>query len=158
MCVAKALGGGFPVGACLATIEAGSAMSVGSHGSTYGGNPLAMAVGGAALDELAKPELLAHVREVAGYFTQQLSGLRDRYPDVVVDVRGKGLLIGVKLATPNREFMQHARDEHLLIAGGGDNCVRLLPPLNLTLDEAREAVERFERACDRARAKARAAA
>ncbi|MDP1619199.1 aspartate aminotransferase family protein [Phenylobacterium sp.] len=158
MCVAKALGGGFPVGACLATIEAGSAMSVGSHGSTYGGNPLAMAVGGAALDELAKPELLAHVREVAGYFTQQLSGLRDRYPDVVVDIRGKGLLIGVKLATPNREFMQHARDEHLLIAGGGDNCVRLLPPLNLTLDEAREAVERFERACDRARAKARAAA
>ena len=158
MCVAKALGGGFPVGACLATAEAGAGMSVGSHGSTYGGNPLAMAVGVAALDELAKPELLAHVREVAGYFTQQLSGLRDRYPDVVVDVRGKGLLIGVKLATPNREFMQHARDEHLLIAGGGDNCVRLLPPLNLTLDEAREAIERFERACDRARAKARAAA
>ncbi|MDO8411997.1 MAG: aspartate aminotransferase family protein [Phenylobacterium sp.] len=158
MCVAKALGGGFPVGACLATAQAGAGMSVGSHGSTYGGNPLAMAVGGAALDELAKPELLAHVREVAGYFTQQLSGLRDRYPDVVVDVRGKGLLIGVKLATPNREFMQHARDEHLLIAGGGDNCVRLLPPLNLTLDEAREAVERFERACDRARAKGRAAA
>jgi acetylornithine/N-succinyldiaminopimelate aminotransferase len=158
MCVAKALGGGFPVGACLATIEAGAAMSVGSHGSTYGGNPLAMAVGLAAVDELAKPELMDHVREVAGYFTQQLSGLRDRYPDVVVDVRGKGLLIGVKLATPNREFMQHARDQHLLIAGGGDNCVRLLPPLTLTLDEAREAVERFERACEAARAQARAAA
>ena len=133
-------------------------MSVGSHGSTYGGNPLAMAVGLAAVDELAKPELMDHVREVAGYFTQQLSGLRDRYPDVVVDVRGKGLLIGVKLATPNREFMQHARDQHLLIAGGGDNCVRLLPPLTLTLDEAREAVERFERACETARAQARAAA
>ncbi|WP_333586470.1 aspartate aminotransferase family protein [Phenylobacterium sp.] len=158
MCVAKALGGGFPVGACLATIEAGAAMNVGSHGSTYGGNPLAMAVGLAAVDELAKPELMDHVREVAGYFTQQLSGLRDRYPDVVVDVRGKGLLIGVKLATPNREFMQHARDQHLLIAGGGDNCVRLLPPLTLTLDEAREAIARFERACEAARAQARAAA
>jgi acetylornithine/N-succinyldiaminopimelate aminotransferase len=117
-----------------------------------------MAVGVASVEELVKPELLAHVREVAGYFTQQLSGLKDRFPDVVVDIRGKGLLIGVKLATPNREFMQHARDAHLLIAGGGDNCVRLLPPLNLTLDEAREAIERFERACEAAHSKAKAAA
>jgi acetylornithine/N-succinyldiaminopimelate aminotransferase len=131
-------------------------MTPGSHGSTYGGNPLAMAVGVASVEELVKPELLAHVREVAGYLNQQLSGLKDRYPDVVVDIRGKGLLIGVKLATPNREFMQHARDQHLLIAGGGDNCVRLLPPLTLTLDEAREAIERFERACEAAQAKARA--
>ncbi|MFN3520609.1 MAG: aspartate aminotransferase family protein [Phenylobacterium sp.] len=158
MAVAKALGGGFPVGACLATAEAGSGMTVGSHGSTYGGNPLAMAVGLAAMEELNSPELLAHVRAVAGYFTQQLSGLKERFPDVVVDIRGKGLLIGVKLATPNREFMQHARDERLLIAGGGDNCVRLLPPLTLTLEEAREAVEKLERACEAARAKAKAAA
>jgi len=156
MCVAKALGGGFPVGACLATAEAAKGMVVGSHGSTYGGNPLAMAVGAAALEELVKPELLAHVREVAGYFTQQLSGLMQRYPDVVEDIRGKGLLIGVKLKTPNREFMQHARDEHLLIAGGGDNCVRLLPPLTLTIDEASEAMGKLERACERARAKAKA--
>ncbi|MFC3076528.1 aspartate aminotransferase family protein [Phenylobacterium terrae] len=158
MAIAKALGGGFPVGACLATAEAGAGMSVGSHGSTYGGNPLAMAVGLAAMEELASPELMAHVREVAGYFTQQLSGLQERYPDVVLDIRGKGLLIGVKLATPNREFMQHARDAHLLVAGGGDNCVRLLPPLVLTLEEAREAVEKLERACEAARQKARAAA
>ena len=151
MAVAKALGGGFPVGACLATAEAARGMTPGSHGSTYGGNPLAMAVGVASVEELIKPELLAHVREVAGYLNQQLSGLKDRYPDVVVDIRGKGLLIGVKLATPNREFMQHARDNHLLIAGGGDNCVRLLPPLNLTLDEAREAIEKMERACEVAR-------
>lgn len=158
MAVAKALGGGFPVGACLATAEAAKGMTPGSHGSTYGGNPLAMAVGIAAVEELVKPELLAHVREVAGYFVQQLSGLKDRFPDVVVDIRGKGLLIGVKLATPNREFMQHARDQHMLIAGGGDNCVRLLPPLNLSLDEAREAVAKFEAACETAQAKARAAA
>ena len=152
MAVAKALGGGFPVGACLATAEAAKGMTPGSHGSTYGGNPLAMAVGVASVEELVKPELLAHVREVAGYLNQQLTGLKDRYPDVVVDIRGKGLLIGVKLATPNREFMQLARDQHLLLAGGGDNCVRLLPPLTLTLDEAREAIHRFEGACRQAQA------
>ena len=158
MAVAKALGGGFPVGACLATAEAASGMTVGSHGSTYGGNPLAMAVGLASLEELNSPELLAHVNEVAGYFTQQFEGLKSRFPDVVADIRGKGLLIGLKLVTPNREFMQHARDQHLLIAGGGDNCIRLLPPLNLTLEEAREAVEKLERACEAARSKAKAAA
>jgi len=158
MAVAKALGGGFPVGACLASAEAARGMVVGSHGSTYGGNPLAMAVGAAALEELVKPELLAHVRDLAGYFTQQLGGLKERFPDVVDDIRGKGLLVGIKLKTPNREFMQHARDQHLLIAGGGDNCVRLLPPLVLTIDEASEAMGMLERACEAARAKARAAA
>ena len=158
MAVAKALGGGFPVGACLATIDAAKGMGPGSHGSTDGGNPLAMAVGVASFEELVKPELLAHVREVGGYFTQQISGLKDRYPDVVLDIRGKGLLIGIKLATPNREFMQHARDQHLLIAGGGDNCVRLLPPLVLTIEEASEAMQRLEKACEAARAKAQAAA
>ncbi|HQT53481.1 MAG: aspartate aminotransferase family protein [Phenylobacterium sp.] len=158
MAVAKALGGGFPVGACLATAEAGRGMTVGSHGSTYGGNPLAMAVGLAAMEELNSPELLAHVREVAGYFVQQLSGLQERFPDVVEDIRGKGLLIGIKLKTPNREFMQHARDQHMLIAGGGDNCVRLLPPLTLTLEEAQEAMSKLEASCEAARTQAKAAA
>jgi acetylornithine/N-succinyldiaminopimelate aminotransferase len=157
MAVAKALGGGFPVGACLATAEAAKGMGPGSHGSTYGGNPLAMAVGVASVEELIKPELLAHVREVAGYLNQQLSGLKDRFPDVVLDIRGKGLLIGIKLGTPNREFMQLARDNHLLIAGGGDNCVRLLPPLTLSLDEAREAIGLLEKSCEAAQAKAKAA-
>jgi acetylornithine/N-succinyldiaminopimelate aminotransferase len=156
MCVAKALGGGFPVGACLATTEAAKGMTVGAHGSTYGGNPLAMAVGLAAFSEIAKPETLAHVREVAGYLGQQLAGLKDRFPDIIVDIRGKGLLIGVKLIPNNREFMALARDEKLLIAGGGENCVRLVPPLVLTLDEAREAVEKLERACEAVRRKAAA--
>ena len=158
MAIAKALGGGFPVGACLATAEAGRGMTVGSHGSTYGGNPLAMAVGEASVAELTKPELMAHVRELVGYFKQQLGGLTERYPDVVEEIRGKGLLIGLKLRTPNREFMQHARDQHLLIAGGGDNCVRLLPPLNLTLAEASEAIGKLEGACEAARAKAQSQA
>ncbi|HRD45937.1 MAG TPA: aspartate aminotransferase family protein [Caulobacter sp.] len=154
MCVAKALGGGFPVGACLATAEAAKGMTVGAHGSTFGGNPLAMAVGLAAFDEISKEETLANVRDVAGYFNQQLTGLKDRFPDIIEDVRGKGFLIGLKVKPVNREFMAMARDQKLLVAGGGDNCVRLLPPLNLTLDEAREAVEKLERTCEVARAKA----
>ena len=158
MAIAKALGGGFPVGACLATAEAAKGMTVGAHGSTFGGNPLAMAVGGAAFAEISKPETLAHVNEIAGYLKQQLHGLKERFPDVIVDVRGKGLLLGVKLVPNNREFMGWARDQnHLLIAGGGDNCCRILPPLNLTLDEAREAIERFERTCEFARSKMAAA-
>lgn len=154
MAIAKALGGGFPIGACLATTNAAKGMTTGVHGSTFGGNPLAMAVGRAAFGELSKPETLAHVNEVAGYLKQQLHGLKERFPDVIVDVRGKGLLIGVKLVPNNREFMGWARDEQqLLVAGGGDNCVRILPPLVLSLDEAREAVERFEKTCEFARTK-----
>jgi acetylornithine/N-succinyldiaminopimelate aminotransferase len=157
MCIAKALGDGFPVGACLATTEAAKGMKVGSHGSTYGGNPLAMAVGLASLEELTRPETLANVRDITGYFAQQLSGLKDRFPEVIEDIRGKGLLIGLKLKTNNRDFMVLARDQKLLIAGGGDNCVRLLPSLLLTRDEAREAVEKLERACEVAKTTAAAA-
>ncbi len=156
MCLAKALGNGFPVGACLATAEAAKGMTVGAHGSTYGGNPLAMAVANAALEILSSEELLQHVRDVSGYFTQQLEGLKSRFPDIVADVRGRGLLIGVKLHPNNRAFMGWARDEGLLIAGGGDNCVRLLPPLVITQDEAREALEKLEATCLRARRETKA--
>ncbi|HCQ52925.1 MAG TPA: acetylornithine transaminase [Brevundimonas diminuta] len=154
MAIAKALGGGFPIGACLATAEAAKGMTVGVHGSTFGGNPLAMAVGQAAFDEVSSDAILDNVNEVAGYLTQQLHGLKERFPDVIVEVRGKGLLLGVKLVPNNREFMGWARDEaKLLVAGGGDNLVRVLPPLNITLDEAREAIEKFEKACEFARDK-----
>ncbi len=158
MAIAKALGGGFPIGACLATNHAATGMVVGVHGSTFGGNPLAMAVGAAAFAEISKPETLAHVNEIAGYLKQQLHGLKERFPDVIVEVRGKGLLMGMKLVPNNREFMGWARDEaHLLVAGGGDNLVRILPPLNFTLDEAREAIERLEKTCEFARTKMAAA-
>ena len=155
--VAKALGGGFPIGACLATNNAAKGMVFGTHGSTYGGNPLACTVGLAALNEIARPEMLEHVRELAGYFGQQLQGLKDRYPDVIAEIRGKGLLIGLKLIPNNREFMKMARDQRLLIAGGGENCVRLLPALIMTRDEAREAIQRLEAACEVAQAKTREA-
>jgi acetylornithine/N-succinyldiaminopimelate aminotransferase len=156
MCVAKALGDGFPVGACLATARAAAGMTVGAHGSTYGGNPLAMAVGLAAFDELSAPETLTHVRDMAGYFTQALHGLKDRFPDVVAEVRGKGLLIGIKLIPNNRAFMAAAREQRLLVAGGGDNCVRLLPSLLITPEEAREAIEKLELTCEAVRQKAAA--
>jgi acetylornithine/N-succinyldiaminopimelate aminotransferase len=159
MAIAKALGGGFPIGACLATEKAASGMIAGVHGTTFGGNPLAMAVGLAAFGELVKPELIQNVNEIAAYLKQQLAGLQDRFPDVIVDVRGKGLLIGVKLVPNNRDFMALARDtQQLLVAGGGDNCCRILPPLNLSLDEAREAIRRFEGACEVAREQMKAVA
>ena len=156
MCIAKALGGGFPIGACLATRDAAAGMVVGSHGSTFGGNPLAMAVGLAAFGEISKPELLDNVNRVSGYLRQQLAGLRDAYPDMIEEIRGKGLLVGIKLKPNNREIMVLARDQGLLIAGGSDNCCRMLPPLNLTEDEAREAVSLLEKTFEAARAAAKA--
>jgi acetylornithine/N-succinyldiaminopimelate aminotransferase len=157
MTVAKALGGGFPIGACLATNAAAKGMVFGTHGSTYGGNPLATTVGLAAFEEIVKPETLAHVRELSGYFGQQLHGLKERYPDVIAEIRGKGLLIGLKLIPNNREFMQLARDQRLLVAGGGENCIRVLPALIMTQDEAREVIQRLEATCEAARNKAGAA-
>lgn len=151
MAVAKALGGGFPVGACLATRDAAKGMVVGAHGSTFGGNPLAMAVGIAAFDEISKPETLAHVQDMSALLKAQLQALADRNPDIITEIRGKGLLIGLKLIPNNRAFMAQARDHGLLVAGGGENCVRLLPSLLLTEAEALEAVQRLELACATAR-------
>jgi len=153
MTVAKALGGGFPVGGCLTTDKVGDCMTFGSHGSTWGGNPLAMAVALAAFDEIAKPETLEHVRALSGYFRQQIAGLKDRYPDVISDIRGQGLLIGIQVKPNNRDVMMLARDHRLLIAGGADNCIRLLPALIMTTQEASEALERFEAVCQAARAR-----
>lgn len=151
MMTAKALGGGFPIGACLATKEAASGMVFGSHGSTFGGNPLAMAVGLVAYGELSSPEMLDHVNQVSGFLRQQLQGLKAAYPDVIDEIRGKGLLVGIKVKPSNRDVMALARDNGLLIAGGSDNCIRLLPPLNLTIEEAREALALFEQTCQAAR-------
>jgi acetylornithine/N-succinyldiaminopimelate aminotransferase len=146
MAVAKALGGGFPVGATLATAEAAKGMVVGVHGSTFGGNPLAMAVGSAAFDLIAQEETLENVRTVSARLRAGLEALAARYPDIAVDVRGKGLLIGVRLVTSNREMMATARDHGLLVAGGGENCIRMLPSLLITAAEADEAVTRLEAA------------
>ena len=158
MAVAKGIGGGFPLGACLATDEAAYGMKPGTHGSTYGGNPLAMAVGNAVLDVVLTDGFLDHVRDVALVFRQGLASLGDRYPDVIEDVRGEGLMLGMKAKVPNTELLMAMRDEHLLGVPAGDNVIRLLPPLTVTAAEAREGIARIERAAEHIRAKAAATA
>lgn len=142
MAVAKGVGGGFPMGACLATEAAADGMKVGSHGSTFGGNPLAMAVGRAVWTELAKPEMMAHVNQVANHLRQGLHGVADTHADVVEDVRGKGLLVGLKLksALANVKVRDAARDRGLLIGVAGDNVARMAPPLIISSDDATEAL------------------
>jgi acetylornithine/N-succinyldiaminopimelate aminotransferase len=155
MAVAKGIGGGFPLGACLATAEAASGMKAGTHGSTYGGNPLAMAVGNAVLDVILEEGFLRHVNDVALVFRQGLASLKDRFPDVIEDIRGEGLMLGVKAAVPSTELLQAIRAANLLAIPAGDNVIRLLPPLVVTADEAREGLARLERAAESVRAKAK---
>jgi acetylornithine/N-succinyldiaminopimelate aminotransferase len=147
MASAKGIGGGFPLGACLATAEAAKGMTPGTHGSTYGGNPLAMAVGNAVIDEVAQPEFLEHVRRVAGRLTQGLSMLADEYPDVIETVRGRGLFLGLKCKAPNTDIQKALMAKGLLTVAAGDNVVRLLPPLIISEDEAADAVSRIESVC-----------
>jgi len=152
MAVAKGIGGGFPLGACLATAEAASGMKAGTHGSTYGGNPLAMAVGNAVLDIVLADGFLEHVRDMALVFRQGLASLKDRFPDIIEDIRGEGLMLGIKAAIPQADLLQAIRAEHLLGVPAGNNVIRLLPPLVVTAEEAREGLARIERAAERVRA------
>ncbi|WP_210423404.1 aspartate aminotransferase family protein [Sphingopyxis microcysteis] len=150
MAIAKALGAGFPVSACLATAQAAIGMTIGSHGSTFGGNPLAMAVAIAAFDEISNAETLDTVNQRAKEFRAGLESITARYPHIVREIRGLGLLIGVQLAVVNREFINLARQQRLLITGGGDNVVRLLPALTISAQEVREVLIRFEQTCEKA--------
>ena len=147
MALAKGLGAGFPIGAVLATDEAAKGITPGSHGSTFGGNPLAVAVGNAVLDEVEKPGFLDHVRSIALLFKQRLAEIKDRHPSVISEVRGEGLLIGLKCELPNSEVIDAFRAEKLLAVGAGDNVARLVPPLIVTEAEVAEAIARIDRAC-----------
>jgi acetylornithine/N-succinyldiaminopimelate aminotransferase len=149
MALAKALGGGFPVGACLATAEAATGMTTGSHGSTFGGNPLAMAAGNALLDVMLAPGFLDHVRRAGLLLKQRLAEIKDRYPSVVAEVRGEGLLVGLRAVVPSGQLVDELRAEKMLAVAAGDNVVRLLPPLIVSEEEIAEAVRRLERACRR---------
>ncbi|MFL5156578.1 MAG: aspartate aminotransferase family protein [Microvirga sp.] len=147
MAVAKGIGGGFPMGACLATAEAARGMTVGTHGTTFGGNPLAMAVGNAVLDVILEPGFLKEVERKGLLLKQRLAELKDRHPDVIADVRGQGLMMGLRTVVPNTEFIAAARAQKLLVIGAGDNVARLLPPLIISDAEISEAVNRIEAAC-----------
>jgi acetylornithine/N-succinyldiaminopimelate aminotransferase len=147
MGLAKGLGAGFPIGAVLTTAEAGKGITPGTHGSTFGGNPLAVAAGNAVLDEVTKPGFLDNVRKMALLFRQRLAEIKDRHPTVIAEVRGEGLLIGLKSVVPNGELADACRAEKLLSVLAGDNVMRLVPPLIVTEAEVSEAFDRLDRAC-----------
>jgi acetylornithine/N-succinyldiaminopimelate aminotransferase len=147
MAVAKGIGGGFPMGAFMATHEAAKGMTAGTHGSTYGGNPLAMAVGNAVMDLVSDPKLLRHVENMGLLLKQRLAELKDRHPAIIAEIRGKGLLLGLRTVITNTDLVAELREEKLLTIGAGDNVVRLLPPLIIDENDVAEAVARIDRAC-----------
>jgi acetylornithine/N-succinyldiaminopimelate aminotransferase len=146
---AKGIGGGFPLGACLGTAEAANGMTAGTHGSTFGGNPLAMAVANAVLDVLLAPGFLDRVKRLGILLKQRLAEIKDRHPSVVAEVRGDGLLIGLRAEVPAGDLVDALRAEKLITVAAGDNVVRLLPPLIITEAELSEAVDRIDRAASR---------
>jgi acetylornithine/N-succinyldiaminopimelate aminotransferase len=151
MAVAKGIGAGFPIGACLATEQAAAGMTAGTHGSTFGGNPLGMAVSNAVLDVVLAPGFLEEVQQKGLRLKQRLAELADTYPDQIEGIRGEGLMLGLQLkaeAFPNGvgPFVEAARKQHLLTVGAGQNVVRLLPPLTITQDEANMAIDRLSAA------------
>lgn len=149
MALAKGLGGGFPIGACLATTEAAKGMTAGTHGSTFGGNLLAMAVGNAVLDEILKPDFLERVIEASLRLKQKLAGICDENSAVIEEMRGEGLLLGLKCRIPNQDVAAELRNEKLLTVLAGDNVVRFLPPLNITDEEIDDACARLSTALGR---------
>lgn len=140
LCAAKGIGGGFPFGACLMTEAVGAPMQPGSHGSTYGGNPLAMAVGNAVWDIISDEAFLAEVRRISGTLSQGLKSLADTHPDKVAGVTGKGLLTGLRLKADPKNLQGLCRDEGLLTGVAGNNVLRLAPPLIITEQDVRDAV------------------
>jgi len=149
MTVAKGIGGGFPMGACLATRDAAKGFTTGVHGTTFGGNPLAMAIGNAVLDIVLAPGFVEGVARRGLLMRQRLAELKDRHGQIIEEIRGEGLMIGLKVKVPNGEFSAAAREERLLTIPAGDNVVRLVPPLIISEEEIAEGVRRLAAACVR---------
>ena len=149
MAIAKGIGGGFPLGACLATDKVAEAMGPGTHGSTYGGNPLAMAVGNAVLDIIDDPEFLASVQKTGLLLKQRLANIADAHSDIVETVRGRGLHLGLKLHQPPARLLAACREEGLLAAPAGDNVMRIMPPLIIGQEEIEFAITALNKALDK---------
>jgi acetylornithine/N-succinyldiaminopimelate aminotransferase len=147
MAVAKGLGGGFPVGACLTTETVGACMNAGSHGSTFGGNPLAMAVGNGVLDVMFEPGFLDHVAAMGLRLKQRLAALKDEHYTIIEEVRGQGLMLGLKCKVPNMNLLLALREQRMLTVQAGDNVVRLLPPLIVDEAEINAASVKLDAAC-----------
>ena len=147
--IAKGIGGGFPVGACLVNKKAGSGMKPGNHGSTFGGYPLAMSVGNAVLDIILEKGFLENVVKIGEYFEAQLLKLKEKYPSVIEEVRGKGLLRGIKLKSDNAKFLNELFEHKMLAVKASENVVRLLPPLIVKEKEIDEAISIIEKVCEK---------
>ena len=145
--IAKGLGGGFPIGACLMSKKVGSCMVPGTHGSTFGGNPLAMSVGNAVLDEILKKGFLKKVQSLSKYFHNELKGLQAEFPNVIKEIRGSGLLIGLKILPDQNLFIKKLLENKLLTIKASENVVRLLPPLNVKKQNINEAVVILKKVC-----------
>ncbi len=160
MAVAKGIGGGFPLGAFLTTREAGKGMVAGTHGTTYGGNPLATAVGNAVLDIVLADGFLEQVEKSALKLRQRLAELQDKYPGIIAGIRGEGLMLGICIGegVTNADVTAAAREEQMLVIPAGENVVRLLPPLTIGEEEISAAIARLDNACKRVADKAGAGA
>ncbi len=145
MALAKGIGAGFPLGACLANKRTGSTMTPGTHGSTYGGNPLACKIGSEVVDIMNTPDFLSNVNLLAGQLQQRLSSLIDRFPDLFEEIRGQGLMIGLKCKIDGIDFVNAGRQNGVLTVPASNNVIRLLPPLNLTLDELNQGIDLLEK-------------
>jgi acetylornithine/N-succinyldiaminopimelate aminotransferase len=144
---AKGIGGGFPMSVCLATADAARGLTVGVHGTTFGGNPLAMAIGNATLDVILAPGFIEHVAQLGLNLRQRLAELKDRHGSVIEEIRGEGLMVGLRLKVPPASFAEAALTQKILVIPAGDNVVRLLPPLVVTEEEIAEGVRRLDSAC-----------
>jgi len=147
MPIAKGIGGGFPLGACLATKKVAKHMTVGTHGSTYGGNPMAMAMGNAVLDVFEAEKTLENVQKMSDKLKIDLMKLRKKYPEIIDMVRGIGLMMGLKLHIEPGDFVIAALENKMLIVAGGENTVRILPPLNITEDDIHQAIKLLDKTC-----------
>ena len=147
MTTAKAIANGFPLGATMTTKKVGEVMNHGTHGSTYGGNPLAVAVGNAVLDLMQKKDFLENLEKVSSYFFLGLQDISNKYPDSISEIRGKGLILGLKCIKDNITFVEELRKQKMLSIKAGDNVVRLLPPLTLSIKECDEALNKITKVC-----------
>ena len=146
--IAKGIGGGFPLGACLVTKKVSVGMTAGTHGSTFGGNPLAMAVGNAVLDIVFAKDFLKNVKLKGNYLKQGLNEIKKKYPKIIGEIRGLGLMVGLKMSVDNTEFMKKLMDNKMLTVKAEENVIRLFPPLTVTNNELDEAIKKIEIVCD----------
>ena len=145
--IAKGIGGGFPVGAVLMNKKVASGMTAGTHGSTFGGNPLAMTVGNSVMDIISNKKFLKNVKYVSEYFLSNLNKIQNEYPNIIKEIRGRGLLIGIQLKVDQTKFIQKLMDNNLLTIRAAENVVRILPPLNVKKNEINQSLKIIKKVC-----------